>query len=274
MGPAFVLVGADKDPGMMQTLVLMAMLVGAGPELPPGGALCTRPATAQQVARRAVALAFLASRAWLEMKVLEVSRVEELKVLHQRQETLLARAEALKLDAVLKPNERTLLKKDLGGWRRQDVALGSWAMEGAGTLLWTLGVQAALPAYHEPLNMEQALKPLMRDEGAEEIIGGARLRPVGDLQRARAESALFLWRSRQEITRRKSGMASMDADMARAVEAEVQRAAQSRTFQSHNGKDLLAGRTPVSSLDPRSLNLLLATSQAREDALRFACNDR
>ena len=251
-------------------VVLMVATAEAAPSSVP---LCNRPVQPADAAKRAVALGFMSSRAWLEMTLPRLTTREDIKELQRRRTALEKRATDMQLANVMTLDEFALLKKDLGTWDKNQVNLGSWAMEGAGTLLWTLGVQPTLPPLAGPMSMELALGPIMPQGAAEALQKKPRLRTSDDLARNWGEAQLFAWRFSVEQDRRKAGGTSKDA-LPLDVAAALKKALAARLSSHGVDGELLAGSTPVPRLSNSQLGVLVGTSRARADALRWVCGER
>jgi len=95
-----------------------------------GGRL--RPPSRDRVARRALVLAVLGWRGWLELRRPEgaAAQVAACRGWLERVELL----------GELGDEERRLLLTEAGAWTEDDVVAGAWAAEGAGVLAWALGL--------------------------------------------------------------------------------------------------------------------------------------
>ncbi|MEW5847270.1 MAG: DUF4272 domain-containing protein [Myxococcota bacterium] len=249
-------------------LAVALMLSQASPPTPSGPHACFRSATADQAARRAVALSLLASRAWLELKLPTVRQETQVKELHRRHKQLRERVKALALDSSFTARERELMARPLGGWDSQELADTSWAMEQAGTLLWALGRHQQLPAYHQPMTMDEALKPITAPGAAEELLRAPRLRAPAELARVQAESELFVWRAREESARRRE---QTGTEVPTHVTEAIRQARERQTTVRTDGTDLTVGPRRVVELDAAGLKMLLQVASARRDALSFVC---
>jgi hypothetical protein len=256
----------------MNTWILSALLLT---QLPPGGPpvavpTCARPVLPADAARRAVALGFLSSRAWLEIGLSGSKKADTIKELQLRKKNLASRAQALGVLTVMTQKEAALFQAPLGSWERAQVQDVSWAMEGAGTLLWALGVVDTLPGPGAPLSMDVALRPIMPTGAAETLLKSPRLRPGAELGRAWGEAELFAWRAGMDVARRKAKANTLE-DSTRAT---LQRALAAGLTSRHVEGDLLSGATPVSRLDGRGLGTLVSSARARANALRWVCGER
>jgi hypothetical protein len=253
--------------------MVVGLLAPAQTPAPSNVPPCNRPVLPADAARRAAALGFISSRAWLEMTLPKVTKREDLKELQRRRTALLKRADDMQLGTVLTPDEFALLRKDLGAWEKSQVNLGSWAMEGAGTLLWTLGVQATLPPLAGPMTMDQALRPIMPTGAAEALQKKPRLRPSDELARSWGEAQLYAWRFSVEEDRRKAGGTSKDA-LPASIRDPLKAALAARLTTHAADGELLAGSTPVPRLSNQQLGTLTGAARARSDALRWVCGER
>lgn len=148
-----------------------------------------RPPTPRRVARRACALAAVASRALLEQEDPADPGVEETRgrILNWVKES--------NLGDELEPDERKLLQSPLGRPPRGDVVGATWRLEGLGVLAWALG-QAELPPYDglvEPGVLLRAVH-ILDANGAIGMIESASLRPAAELRRLRERMFAVHWR--------------------------------------------------------------------------------
>lgn len=147
------------------------------------------PPSPQRVARRALVLASVVERGWLEEEPTEFSEAARA--------TLLAWLTATGLEGELEPQERALLEAPVGGAEPGLAAQATWRAEGLAVLAWALG-RLALPGHDEPADARKAVDSVewLRDE-AQEIVAGANLRDHAQIS-TYAEQALNVhWRFRQ-----------------------------------------------------------------------------
>ncbi|MBI5493416.1 MAG: hypothetical protein HY904_00205 [Deltaproteobacteria bacterium] len=249
-------------------LIALFLAVGLFPAA--GGAeACPQMVSAPDASRRAVALGFLASRAWLELKLPAARDRDALKELRRRRRSLDRRTEALQLGTVFSVSEMALMRRDLGGWEHEQVTTGSWAMEGAGTLVWVLGTGSP-PSWAGPQSIESALRDIMPEGAAETLVKKPRLRARAEVGRFLEEARLFQWRIDREEQRRKSGAQPGDK-LPDDVTSRVRAARAGGITTREAGGDLLSGTTPVGRLDARALRILGETARARVEALQWAC---
>lgn len=92
--------------------------------------------------------------------------------------------------------EKELMGRPLGSWTRQEVADGQWREESLEVLLWALRPDAPMAAYDVPFLTTGMMKSLGSPPQAEEFVRSAKLRPEGEILKARDVAELWLWRSR------------------------------------------------------------------------------
>lgn len=250
--------------------VLLGMVLAAAAGGTPAGSTCAQLVTPTDAARRAVALGFLSSRAWLELRLPKVNDPAALRELRRRRKELDRRANALQVGTVMSLSEHGMFRKELGTWERAQVATGSWAMEGAGTLLWVLRVAREPPAWSGPMSLDDALRPIMPAGAAESLLKKPQVRTPAEVGRLLAEARLFAWRLDAEVNRRAGGALQSDP-LPADVTAHVRDAAATSVTTRVVGNDLLAGSSPVSRLPDRSLRTLRDAARARVDVLAWAC---
>jgi hypothetical protein len=246
---------------MIPGWLVAVVLSGAVPE--PPVATCPRPRAAQDVARRAVALGLLSTRAWLESKLLHARTPRQVAETRTRAVELVERARVTGAWNVMSTSEQQLLALPSGAWTQAQLTTSSWDMEGAGTLVWALKARSELPGYAAPMSTEVALKAITPKGAAEALVAKPAVRDARTLQTALGEALLFSWRVDVETQRRGKGVSG--------VEPVLRKALASGTTRHHNGQDLTAGDSAVSSLDDRQLGWIRESARARAEALRFAC---
>lgn len=150
------------------------------------------PPSPQRVARRALALASVVERGWLEEDAFtdaakaEAGRASML--------TWLARTG---LAEELEPEERDLLESPVGTVDPNLAARATWRAEGLGVLAWALR-RLALPPHDEPVDARAAIDSVgWLGDDAGELVAAAALRDRPELE-VYAEQALNVhWRFRQ-----------------------------------------------------------------------------
>ena len=246
---------------MWPVLVLFGAALGA--QVPPAlPSPCDAPRAESAASQRAAALGYLAARAWLEMKVRHATNPADLRRLHDQNRQVQGFISAASAGAAYSVQERALMQRDLGGWTRADVAMGSWAMEASGTLLWAVQVVKELPAENSPLPQSEALRPFMVPQGAERVALQARLRPGAELARARHRARWLHWAIRQRQQRMQPGAAEVSA-LRQGLSAGV--------LGDGTATELRVAGLEVGSLTPAALELSGRVAGARLDALNWLC---
>lgn len=222
------------------------------------------PRAAVLVARRAVALGLISTRAWVELKLPRARGRKAVLTLRKRTRALRERARVLGAWDVMTLQERRQMTSGPGGWSSQQTSEGSWEMEGAGTLLWTLEVAPQLPMWGQPMTMETALGPIMPAGAAEKLGAHPHMRTPDALAHALTDAANMHWRTSLELARRK-GKAPPGWELA------VHKAAETAWVTQRDGKDFLASGVRVAEMDAQQLSWLDHAAAARLSALEYAC---
>lgn len=147
--------------------------------------------SAQRVAARALVLAAVAYRGWLENQAGD-------KRAKASQAGLQEWLRDSGLDPAIEPQERQFLDCRLGRADEEYSVGGSWRMEGAAVLAWALR-RFDLPPYDETVDFNALAKAIgvMNEEATEELIRAAVLRPSEAIDRYARQITVLSWRLRQ-----------------------------------------------------------------------------
>ncbi len=146
------------------------------------------PASARQVAARAMVLAAVSARGDLE-------RQHDRTACHQP----LAWLKGVGGAAALEAPERTFLKSTAGGAEEKVITAASWRREGLAVLAWALE-RFELPAYDVPVYPPDAAHLCVGFQDpqiARELLAGGKLRPLAEIDRLAAQLTVVSWRLQQ-----------------------------------------------------------------------------
>jgi hypothetical protein len=151
------------------------------------------PPPARRVAARAIVLATIVCRAFLDRQREEIENPEDLRG------NLLAWLEGLAVSGELEPSEREFLQGRVGQTEEKDVVNASWRGEGLAVLAWALN-RFELPAYDQsvfPPDPAQESVGFGNSYAATELLGSAVLRPPLEISRFASHVTIVQWRLRQ-----------------------------------------------------------------------------
>jgi hypothetical protein len=148
----------------------------------PGGPRCSRPVppAARRVAARALVLAAVVERAFLE----------------QRPADLLTWLKRLGVAGELERPERALLKTSLGRTDANTLAGASWRREGLAVLAWALH-RFELPAYDRAAEFAEVSVGLGDPESARLLLTAGTLRPADEIDLLATHLTVVGWRLQQ-----------------------------------------------------------------------------
>ena len=149
------------------------------------------PPAARRVAARALVLATVVGRAFLEQDLRNTPNAEAVRA------GLLAWLHDLGIADELEPGERAFLDAPPGHVDSAIVANWSWRAEGLAVLSWALG-RSSLPAYDEPVNFFHAQQSVgFSDlETAKQLLSSASLLPASEIDLLAAKATIVTWRMR------------------------------------------------------------------------------
>jgi hypothetical protein len=151
------------------------------------------PPSARRVAARAMALAAVVWRGFVETQLAQVGNPEELR------QCVFAWLERVSVAAELEPQERDLLNQRFGRVNEKDVSDACWRGEGLAVLAWALH-RFELPAYDQsvfPPDPAQERVGFGNAEVAAELLASATLRPACEIDRFASHATVVGWRVRQ-----------------------------------------------------------------------------
>ncbi len=190
-----------------------------------------------------------------------------------RQDTLAAMGE---LKRALSPWEQKVLKADAVTLKAQDQADATWRIEAFAALIWALGALDAPPAFDTQISHD--VLTLYPAAGLMETIGGARLRPAIEIEKARKLAELWHWRSRTRFVTERGdafpenpdhaadGIKSFD-DIVRNVAAEAGRRGDVTVIDGDFGALGKAYR----DLAPAEWEIVRSIAAERHFALNWLC---
>ena len=159
------------------------------------------PPDAEAVAARLLCLKAMAAR--IEMEGLASTVPAEID--KQKADQALSNAHAEFMDNLyhslplaqgFSQQELQLLRKPPGQWERQELIDASWKAECSAVLAWSLGIVNVLAPYDQEVDNHVAMAAIPEPTGAVALTTAARLRPPAQIERARDQAELWLWRAR------------------------------------------------------------------------------
>jgi Domain of unknown function (DUF4272) len=152
------------------------------------------PPSPRRVAARAMVLATVVARAYLETQLADIPNANAIH------ESLHAFLNGLGIAAGLEPHEHAFLEAPLGGLAPQSVIDASWRGEGLTVLAWAMN-RLELPAYDErvpfaPFAAQDAVGLAIPDV-ARRLLDAPMLRPAVEIDRFASHVTVVGWRLRQ-----------------------------------------------------------------------------
>lgn len=219
----------------------------------PNEAECAPP-PAGRVARRALVLAAVAYRAYLERHA-DVHEAEDSRV------QALSWLAAVGAQSEAEIDELEVLETPVGQMDESTVVDASWRGQGAAVLAWALG-RYELPGYDQPADPAAVGEALgFLDDGADDVLRAATLRRHEELEQLAERLLTVHWRIRQfrEDGRPMdfaSGPGFLQRDGLRYV-----------------GGDLAIGELSISATDDQALSRALGLVRERQHAANWLCGD-
>jgi hypothetical protein len=156
--------------------------------------------TAQRVARRALALAAVSARGFLDQHV-----SDDLEGGEQYRGRLLKWVEEVGFGDELEPDERDALQRPAGGLDEEEVMRTTWRLEGLSVLLWALGL-TEFPPHDQMGSMDTLCPPVgfLDAKAAKRFLKNAALRPAGEIDAKQRQLFSLHWRLREYHLRPKA----------------------------------------------------------------------
>lgn len=175
-----------------------------------------------------------------------------------------------RLEPQLTPEEAALMHAKWGEWAREDVHAAIWRIESLAVLLWASSRMERLPSFGEPAVSDEVLGaiPFLRALG--DVLAGARLRPMEELDRERRSAGVWRWRAKTELLHR-GGVRPGNGETAEAlVRRGAENAAKAGLVVVNDG-DFDVGGRPYRELDDVTLRSLATVALERGRALEWLC---
>ncbi len=165
------------------------------------------PPTAERVAARAMVMALVVQRAYLEPCAADGGAADGGADADRTRQMLLELIEAAELDDEIEPEERALLESPVGRGEPAALAGASWRCEGVAALAWALK-QFELPVYDQciasddylseggRLTVDRFFSAYYTEDGVD-LRDSAVLRPSAEIARFSSQITVVNWRLRQ-----------------------------------------------------------------------------
>jgi hypothetical protein len=178
---------------------------------------------------------------------------------------LLAAEDAPPGDSKLSPHEATLVARPPSEWDAQDRLDALWRGEALGTLAWALSLVEAMPAYDTPFDHLELARDL--------DVAAAELRPLDELQRARATARLWHWRARTALLQHEGSLALPERwrSLDQLVAAAAMRGYEEGHLPPPARGDFAAFGTTYRRLDDEQRALAWSIASERHHALEWLC---
>ena len=215
------------------------------------------PPEATRVAKRALCLAAVSGRGFLEMEKMPPAQAETTR------SRLVTWAGELALETEFEPAELNLLKQPAGSLSMQAMVNAGWRLEGLGVLAWALG-KFELPPYDQLIDAA-ALFPIigfLNLNQACNFLGAPKLRSADELRKLQQQCFALHWRLRDfhlrkrsldfETFARESWFGPLDVSVVRFCE-----------------NDLAIGELPILQASDGAVRTALSTANERHLAINW-----
>lgn len=173
-----------------------------------------------------------------------------------------------RLDPLLTGEELALMRAKWGEWAPEDISAAVWRIEGLAVLLWSASRIERLPPFFEVAPSDDVLgsMPFLRAMG--DVLAGARLRSLEDIDRLRRTSGVWRWRAKTELLHRGGVRPATGEAFEVLVRRAAENAAKAGLLAMCDG-DFDVGGRPYQSLDDAELRTLAAVALERGRAAQW-----
>jgi hypothetical protein len=219
--------------------------------------------SAEAVGWRALSVVAVLFRDNLERELVGESRPRG--VLDQLHTLLMNWIDREQVKAHLSAREAAMLAPPLGAWDERAISAVSWAVEGAGTLLWAVQAVPGIPPYDQMFELESVIPDMNVFQDPRPFLERLQLRAADEIERARDVAEVWHWRARTHELQKRSGLAPAPQNLQNALN----RAIGAGAFAAAQSYDFPAFDKPYRELDVDELGFCSTLARERHHALNW-----